>query len=100
MEISERPAGTRALHGNWPSWDERVFLPDLAQRRVEDFDRVLGHTTGPVEDLVAATGARRGDHGVLGGGAHRGEKDQLADLLRHLEVLLLVTKGTGHAAAA
>lgn len=66
----------------------------------QDLDRVQRHAAGAVQDLVAAAGARGGNHGVFGRGTHRGKKDQLADLLRHLEVFGFVAEGTRHAAAS
>jgi len=72
----------------------------LNQCGVQNFDRVQGDAAGAVFNLVTATGAGRGDERCGGSRAHSREQHEFADLLRECEVLVFVTKRTGHAAAA
>jgi hypothetical protein len=57
-----------------------------------------GRDSGEVADLMAAGEARRHNHALSF--PHGGKQAALTDLARHVEMLLVVPEGSGHAAAA
>src|SRR4051794_5990130 len=76
---------------------ETISLP--IEYLPEDLDRVACAPSGPVRDLLPAGHAGRGDHGVRGLLADRGEQAHPADAHGQLVVLLLEAEGPGHSAA-
>lgn len=58
-----------------------------------------GLSLDPIFDLVAATRSRSGDEVFRRKFADRGEKNQLANFLRQLEMLCFIAEGTRHPAA-
>ena len=65
---------------------------DSTKRRVQNLDRMQRDAAGGVFQLMAATRARGSNQRVRRRGAHGREEHELADLLRYLEMLILITE--------
>jgi hypothetical protein len=66
----------------------------------QDLCGMKGGAAGAVVDLVAATGARRGDDHLVLQVADGGKEDEFADVHGNLVVLRFVAEGSRHAATA
>src|SRR6266850_207990 len=86
-----------------PPYACRAWLyaaPILFDQRAQEYGRMLRMDPGEVLELVAARGARRREDLRRLQRARRRQQPPLADLPRHLVVILRIPERSGHAAAA
>ena len=67
---------------------------------MQDLDRMEGRASCAILDLMAAAGARSGDHGIRPRLTDRRKEHHLADLHREVVVPPFIAKRARHAAAA